>query len=380
MSFPLNKKTHHYHSRNSNRQMKQYQDYSHDLHDTRRKSSFCLICVFAFFLGGLLWMNDTTVPLQTNSDYILIAPQETHLIDISNAVQVEITAENEVKSSFFIDEPPLTEEVSYDESESFLLRPDYYEYIDLFLKVGSHFTLSFENSAENGINFYIIKGDSEFSTFENYDDDFHYEVHEYNPSFSNFIFNSEESNHFYLVWKNPGPSTTINYTLNVNYREYDVSNPAAWKFGRFNQEKTMYPYIVLKNTDNSSTKAISYEMELSTLKNQSKFDGVEILGIILLVGITLFMSSKLLVYRKISSERAMEDKEITYHRNSNKLDTKTYHSKMVPEKKNPSPQNFARSSQIGCNCCKLPLDKETLTYLISNGYIFCSACGMKITL
>ena len=382
MSSPYNNNSQQYRNQLPYRHTYHNRHYNRDRFGYRRSNQNYIYCFcFCFiFIGAFLIFGEITFLPRTNSNYILLAPQETFLLNTNNAIHIEITAENEIESSFFNEEPPLTEEIYYQENESFLLNSNYYEYRVLYMKTGSQFILDFESSAKNPLNFYIIKGDSEFSDFENPNYDFSSEEDEYIASLSNFFFISDESDYYYIVWNNRGFTTTINYTLDVALTEYDVSNPLAWKEGRFTQDNSIYPYMVIKNNDNSSVKAVSYRVELHTfIQNPiSRIAGVT--GILVLIGIVMLKSSKSPQNTEYAQKETTADKVPSRYgasttRSSDSLSMGSYSCYDISNNR-----NTMRSIPISCNFCGATLNEDSLKFLITNGFMFCSTCGTKITL
>ncbi len=382
MSLPYNNKAYQYRDQPFYRHTDRHQRYNRGRFEYRKCILIC-ICSFCFiFIGAFLIIGRNSVPTQTNSDYIIITPQETYLLNTKNAIFIDVTAENEIKSSFFNEEPSLTETITYQKNESFLLNSEYYEYRAFYMKTGSQLVLNFESSLANCLNFYIIKGDSEFSKFENPNYDYNSEEDEYVSTLSHFTFISEESDYYYLVWENLGFTTTINYTLDMKFTEYDVSNPQSWKFGRFTQENSFYPYVVIKNTDNSSNLAVSFRVDFpSSNQNPTPKVGkvVGIFALVGIVGIVVIFSIK----SQINSDNYLE--EITTDINPHLYRASTLYPSdcqsmdSYPHVDIPKNGDSLRSIPISCNLCGAHLDENSLKFLISNGYMFCSGCGTKIT-
>jgi hypothetical protein len=304
-------------------------------------------------------------------------------LNTNNAIHIEITAENEIGSFFFNEEPPLIEEINYQETESFVLNPNYYEYRVLYMKSGSHFKLDFESSAEKLLDFYIIKGDSEFSNFENPNYEFYSEKDEYITSLSNFIFISEESDYYYILWANRDFTTTINYTIDVSLTEYDVLNPRAWKNGRFTQENSFYPYVVIKNNDNSSIQAVSYRIELTPSIQTSIRNPIPRIvgaaGVLMLIGIVVVNSFKSPQLTGYDLEGSTNNINPPLHKTSTTRPSNSPWMGFYSNDYISNNKNAIRSIPICCNFCGTTLDEDPLKFLISNGFIFCSTCGTKIT-
>ncbi len=381
MSFPYN---------NNNNNAYQYRDqpfYRHtDRHQRYNRGRFeygkcILICICSFwfiFTGVFLIIGENSVLPQTNSDYIIITPQETYLLNTKNAIFIDVTAENEIESSFFNEEPSLTDAITYHKNESFLLNSEYYKYLDFYMKTGSQLVLNFESSLAHRLNFYIIKGDSEFSKFENPNYDYNSEEDKYVTSLSHITFTSEESDYYYLVWENLGFTRTINYTLDMKFTEYDVSNPQAWKFGRFTQENSFYPYVVIKNTDNSSNHAVSFRVDFPS-SNQNPTPKVGKAGLFALVGIVLIFSFKSPTNSKNYLEETTNDINPPQYRASTPHTSDCQSMDSYPSVDIPKNVDSMRSIPISCNLCGAHLDENSLKFLISNEYMFCSGCGTKIT-
>ncbi|MHA1719445.1 MAG: E3 ubiquitin-protein ligase APD1-4 domain-containing protein [Promethearchaeota archaeon] len=353
-----------------------------------------------FSLGGLIILcllasgifqnsGESTLPPKSASKYLILDPQETYLVNLNNAHSIEVTAEPTILSSFFTEVPALIEAGNYQLNKSFLLKPYYYEYREFYLKTGSNINLEYWSSANQSINFFIIKGDSAFNQFEDPDSGFSSADTEYYTSFlSHIYFSSDESDYYYFVWQNSDIAMTINYTIDMNLTEYDVSNPHAWKTGRFNQEKSLYPYMVLKNTDNSSTQSLSYQVEYETTSQNSGsnfgkypqiYTFVAILVIVGLIGIfvsasrrshanstTNYLNTPVESHQPISQDSSIHVSE--------SRSIESYPHVDISQK-----GSSLQSIPISCNLCGAHLDEDSLKLLISNGYIFCPACGTKIS-
>ena len=379
MSPPYNNNSQHYRNHPPYRHTYHHRHYNLGRFGYRRSNPIYTYCFCFIFVGVFLIIGETSFLPQTNSNYILLAPQETFLLNTNNAILIEITAENEIESSFFNEEPPLTEEIYYQENTSFLLNSDYYEYRVLYMKTESQFMLDFESSAKKPLNFYIIKGDSEFSDFENPNYDFSSEEDEYIASLSNFTFTSEESDYYYIVWNNRGFPTTINYTIDVTLTEYNVSNPLAWKNGRFAQENSIYPYMVIKNNDNSSIKAVSYRVELHPFIQNPIPRLAGVTGLLVLIGIVVFESYKSPQNTGYGQKEIAADIDTSRYGASTTSSSDNLSMGSYPCDDISNSRNSMRSIPISCNFCGATLDEEPLKFLIIKGFMFCSTCGTKIT-
>jgi hypothetical protein len=350
----------------------------------------CLCCILTLGLiigiAGSVYVNYGG---QT-SNIITVEPASTRLLSIPDGAQtMDVSASGALNTYFFYSKPALSVNDPWSDSSSFTLYSEYYEYRYAYMNEGSVVDISWTSSYS--IEFYVVQGTSEFNDLENgYDFDYEDMVTGSSDTWTYIVTTADI---YYFVWYNPGYSTaSISYTLDIVFKEYDVSGAVATESGTFSKDITglNYKYAVFQNPSNSYGVDVSYEIQRPVANYMPVFWVMFAVIIVLLF----------VVVGKKKAPPQSADQQGTQGQIAGQPQSGTpqYQQYQQPTQ-TQYPQNTAYGTQIYatqpataapnqagvsgpkfCKSCGSQLDADLTQKLQTRGKVFCTFCGNEITL
>ena len=281
---------------------------------------------------------------------------------------VTVDAEEGIDSHYFNEEPPLSKIIDYTEHDSFNIPFEYFEFVTYYMKAGTTFTLNFTSSSGERIDFYLIKGENQYNNFIDSENS-HSSVEElYVSDYSNFEYTCTKSDRYYLIWENYDFPTVLNYSIDITFSEYDVSEAMAIQTGDYRLDAVTYPIIIFKNMLNDTDLYLRVEVELPPIiQNPIPVVG-GVLAIIIICGICIARGIK--KPNKIQSHAAMKSQR--------SFDPSLYgHTTNMAL--SGSEQTYKTQLPDKCISCSGILDEDSQKALLMDGFVFCKFCGSKIT-
>ncbi|WP_371806492.1 hypothetical protein [Candidatus Lokiarchaeum ossiferum] len=336
----------------------------------RRSSSICNCCFFIVFFGMFATIGGfILISPRTNITEITLSPFETYMVESKlTANYVDVIANSGIRTYFFNEEPAKSENIEYSEQDSFNIPGGYYEYVSYFMKTGTTFTLNFSSSSGERIDFYLLKGENQYNNFIDSENSFSSEEDFYVAAYTDFQYTCSKSDRYYLVWENYDDATVVNYSIDINFTEYDVSAALNTYTGAYRLESVTYPIMIFKNMLNDTDLYLKVEVELPPIIQNPipVFGGV--LAIIVICGVCIAKSLK---KSKNSITPASKISEGSF-------DPSLYgNTGSTPKSGSHDTKEIKLSST--CGSCSAILDEDSQKSLLMDGFVFCKYCGSKIT-
>ena len=319
----------------------------------RRGGGFVIILVV---MGIILFLAVIGISSSIGSSKtydVNLGPHETRLYhpntDLKNEIEI-IDLSGVIETHFFETKPAISSNrVSRDIQENDLqFPPNSVEFWELYLIKGSSVIVSW--TADQLIEFYIVKGDSDFNKWKEGENT---QKDSKMSASGSYTLNANSDDDYYFTFFNSGSSTVgvSNITYYIESAVYEISNSQETKSGSFSKSISDNPYIVFYNP--SATNDISIEY----IENPKYSFGL-IFGVMMITSVLIFF----VIYRlrKSKSTPTVQTSQIQPSRSSQPIGVSS-----------PAPIKALhhRPSPKFCNACG--------SGLLPNSE-FCSECGTKV--